>query len=342
MPPPSLFPGPYYHTPAYPQPHPYTANPLILHSGPSQQPPQIPRKVPLSSESGDHLSPDYRERQPTGHIRSISQPAGCPAPQEPIPTHRPTPPPAQSTPTRPESPVAPQESPPKHTPWICDGCMDEIAISKPRIHCVQCPDYNLCTACYQKDRVSKTHQSNHQVRRVLRTYVVSTSDMEFASSCSDPNWTIQEDYRFFHLRERNSHARFLATAIEPGHYSISLILCLKISPKLTPALIQQLDGGVLGKLRITVGFPVSRKVFLHGEYPEEGLQERLFAQKTQKEIILAASEEGAVKIEMSAVFHVPANDQSRSQIGFVLQWSEMRSFAQSDEAIMQVALIESR
>jgi hypothetical protein len=166
--------------------------------------------------------------------------------------------------------------------------------------------------------------------------------MEFASGCSDPNWTIQENCRFFHLRERNSHARFLATAVEPGHYSISLILTLKKSPQLTPALIQQLDGGVLGKLRIMVGFPVSRKVFLHGEYPEESLPERLFAQKTQKEITLTASEGGSMKIEMSAVFHVPANDPSRSQTGFVLQWSEMRSFAQSDEAIMQVALTETR
>ena len=74
-------------------------------------------------------------------------------------------------------------------------------------------------------------------------------------------------------------------------------------------LIHQLNDGVLGKLRITVGFPISRKVFVHGEYPEDDLPKKLFTQNTQKQLSLLASGGSNERIELSAVFHVSGGDQ---------------------------------
>jgi hypothetical protein len=337
MPLPRVVPGSYpYHPLTDAQSRPYTANSSVPRSGGSQPPPPIPRKVP----SSNHLNtPESHESRPVNHVRSVSQPAELPRATTPTPS-----PPVLATPVSPSprTPPVVSESRTEPSPWTCDACMDEIPTSKPRIHCLECPDYDLCNTCYRNDRTSKTHQSNHRIRRVLRTHVLPVDDMEFASGPSDPNWTMEENYRWLHLGERNSHARFLATNIKPGHYSVSIILCSKISPKLTPTLIDQLNDGVLGKLRITVGFPISRKVFVHGEYPEDDLPKKLFTQKTQKQLNLLASEGGNENIMLSAVFHVPGGDQTRSQIGFVLQWSDIISFAHSDSAIVQIALIEAR
>lgn len=47
--------------------------------------------------------------------------------------------------------------------YNCDFCSQNIAADSPRIHCITCPDYDLCANCSLGERFSKGHSLEHDV-----------------------------------------------------------------------------------------------------------------------------------------------------------------------------------
>ncbi|KAJ6451362.1 hypothetical protein C8R47DRAFT_1030825 [Mycena vitilis] len=54
------------------------------------------------------------------------------------------------------------------THFFCDVCKTSIELQDPRIHCLDCPDYDLCAKCALSGRHSDTHSVGHRTQ-VLKT-----------------------------------------------------------------------------------------------------------------------------------------------------------------------------
>jgi hypothetical protein len=228
--------------------------------------------------------------------------------------------------------------------------MVNLEISKPRIHCQGCNDYDLCTPCYQNDRVSKSHQRLHKVLRIRKTHLLTVTDLIPASEEVNPeycqegtNWTIEGDVRWLHLREFDSHARFLAMGLEPGNYAVTLTIELRLSPKLTTQVIQQLKGNPMCKLRMYVGFPEDRKKFNNEKYGEnQGLAKALFSEKSGRQVELRPNDAGIIRVSFVGALPLNVQNQNGNQVAILLQWEGMRFSSKSDDAIAQIALLEVR
>ncbi|KAJ6520716.1 hypothetical protein DFH09DRAFT_1193920 [Mycena vulgaris] len=48
--------------------------------------------------------------------------------------------------------------------FSCDGCSRSIASSAPRIHCLDCADYDLCADCAVGEQFTHTHDATHRTR----------------------------------------------------------------------------------------------------------------------------------------------------------------------------------
>jgi Zinc finger, ZZ type len=48
----------------------------------------------------------------------------------------------------------------------CDGCNLHISPEKPRLHCAQCPDYDLCANCFVLGTVTGAHLVQHQTNLI--------------------------------------------------------------------------------------------------------------------------------------------------------------------------------
>lgn len=235
--------------------------------------------------------------------------------------------------------------------WTCDACMDTISSQEPRIHCTVCDDYDLCVRCYQLDRTSKSHNSAHRVRRIKRTMVCYPDDFchpseivnpDVHSETGLPKWTIGENYtRWNHLRKVNSHDRYLVPNVSPGHYALHLYLHLKMSEKLTADLIRGLSDQNVGKLRVVVGFPKSKRDFLHTAYPEAAsLKDSLFKAYDQKELVInPVTAITLIKFPETTVFNV---NEADSEIGVLLQWTDMKGFKVCNDAIAQISIHQLR
>ena len=108
--------------------------------------------------------------------------------------------------------------------------------------------------------------------------------------------------------------------------------------------MQQLDEGLLGKLRVYAGFPKDKKAFLHEQFAEnEDLATRIFSENSGRQLDLRANSIGLIKIPFAgAVLQLDGQDSNDNHIGFMLQWEDFRSFQLLSEAIDQVAIVEIR
>lgn len=244
-------------------------------------------------------------------------------------------------------PLREEESPVNSDLWTCDFCMDGISADKPRAHCTVCDDYDLCIDCYKKDRTSKTHQAGHKMRPIIRTKLIGLDELAFPSDEVNPylppedkksNWTIDEkDIRWDNLRTTDSHDRYLATNLGAGYFRPDLVLRLKLSKHLNATTKATLSKDGIGKLRVTIGFPKSKDVFLHKSFPENAnLKSQLFTAETSTEIILRPEHEDLFRVDIGTARITI--DQPKTQLGILIQWTGMRGFANLDDPIAQIAV----
>jgi Zinc finger, ZZ type len=50
--------------------------------------------------------------------------------------------------------------------FYCDVCMQNFDRFAPRVHCLECEDYDLCQTCFKKGLVSNSHEKSHEVDAV--------------------------------------------------------------------------------------------------------------------------------------------------------------------------------
>jgi hypothetical protein len=187
------------------------------------------------------------------------------------------------------------------------------------------------------------------VKRIKRKQFLSIGDFEMASREVNPpyapggcNWTTGEGgRRLLHMRDHNSHARFLATGIESGHYNISLAIAFSLSARLSAIGRLQLSANPLGKLKIYIGWPKNRNTFLNSKFADdEDLPDKLFSQKAVRGYSMP-DEDGIFKVEFEGVtFSLDANTGA-SQIGFLLQWERSPKLTNSDDAIAKICLLQA-
>jgi hypothetical protein len=238
----------------------------------------------------------------------------------------------------------------------CDGCLNAIYRSQPRVTCTECYDYDLCISCFQLGRVSKKHKINHKVSHILSTQRLFQDDLtppretvnpEYNADKSKVNWSIQEVHtellgkqywRMLHLHGNDSHARFLTSA-KPGHFSILLHLEVNISSLLSDADRQMLQKEGLGWLRVSFGTLHNKKDFFTGRYREDAFESIAFEedalpQKLLKnywyEVVRIPAGQQIIEITSDAVLSVEGRQGSSTDLGLILQWSGVRYFEEDN------------
>lgn len=239
------------------------------------------------------------------------------------------------------------------SPWTCDGCTNIIRSSQSRVHCTECYDYDLCENCYAAKRETKDHKSTHEIHHFITTHVLLAQDLippkdivnpEHTTGWTTPNWTVEGDMRWLHLHRGNvkGHARYLATSIPPGHYVMTLIIFVKFSPRLTAAQLEDLrKDGVCG-LRVAAGFLHSKQQFFNQRYLEDGtLVQKLFSDSCQNDYVVDPSHE-VIRVEFDELYHTECNDQTDSDMGFLLQWNDTLCWDTEDDQVVSIMLAEVR
>lgn len=66
--------------------------------------------------------------------------------------------------------------------WMCYVCLKSFSTKTPRIHCLECEDYDLCAICYQQEQFSDPHAIDHRIRSSIATRDIPLSSSTFADS----------------------------------------------------------------------------------------------------------------------------------------------------------------
>jgi len=69
--------------------------------------------------------------------------------------------------------------------WGCDACGARLN-GRPRVHCLQCPDYDVCSECFHFNEVAGRHQLSH-MQKTLRPLVYPSPLSPGTSSQRSPN-----------------------------------------------------------------------------------------------------------------------------------------------------------
>ncbi|KAF3187996.1 hypothetical protein TWF788_001459 [Orbilia oligospora] len=291
----------------------------------------------------------------TSSFSSISKPAyssynsstnNSTSPTATTQASRAPPPPTPKEP-EPEPTLPPPESP--H--WICDGCRNPIYPFESRIHCLDCPDYDLCGTCHEKGKITKTHKRNHKEELIIKARQITQEQSELVIPSEvhperSPgrqfvNWTIRDERRVHHLSCHNDHARYLISSLEPGNYRVSFHLELFLVPEFTEAHIKQLGTDALGKLRVGVGYIKSKKTFFRDTFPEnKSLVGNLFEYGWYDDFNVNPMS-GLTPVKLKCIFNVEGNED-RDDVGIVFQWSEFRRFERTDKALISFSLVSAR
>ncbi|KAF3133890.1 hypothetical protein TWF703_006604 [Orbilia oligospora] len=291
----------------------------------------------------------------TSSFSSISKPAyssynsstnNSTSPTTAVQAARAPPPPTPKEP-EPEPTLPPPESP--H--WICDGCRNPIYPFESRIHCLDCPDYDLCGTCHEKGKITKTHKRNHKEELIIKARQITQEQSELVIPSEvhperSPgrqfvNWTIRDERRVHHLSCHNDHARYLISNLEPGNYRVSFHLELFLVPEFTEAHIKQLGTDALGKLRVGVGYIKSKKTFFRDTFPEnKSLVGNLFEYGWYDDFNVNPMS-GLTPVKLKCIFNVEGNED-RDDVGIVFQWSDFRRFERTDKALISFSLVSAR
>lgn len=236
--------------------------------------------------------------------------------------------------------------------WDCDVCDRELEYTSPHNVCTECEDYLLCNPCYEKGHISKSHLQTHGIRQIQTTYDFAVADFVAADEHVNPedsfgakNWTIGEsDIRWLSLRKTNHHARFMATGLERGQYYIELELHVKLSPKFAKSIKYLTAGDPLCKLKVHYGKPKDRKTFAHGRFVEDAsLATKVFSTRRHAETAVDITTDvaaiGILTISFPSnthFFRVSGDKPHSNQFGVLLQWEDVTSFTNSDDAVLQI------
>lgn len=253
----------------------------------------------------------------------------------------------------------------------CDVCMNDIRCSQSRIQCTECHDYDLCTNCFSKGRVSKQHKNSHKVSHIISTQRLFPDDLtpplevvnpEYSPDKSKVNWSIVEGpkdpaanggkegvqcWRMSHLHGNDSHARFLTSAT-PGHFAITIYFETAISTLLTQEDRQELKEEGLGWLRVSFGTLRSNKEFFTGRYredsfdhmfcAEESLPHKLLKEYWWDVVRIPLNESNMMHVMSDAVLSVEGHRDERKDLGLILQWSGVRCFKSGNEPLIKLTV----
>ncbi|KHN95717.1 Zinc finger, ZZ-type [Metarhizium album ARSEF 1941] len=250
----------------------------------------------------------------------------------------------------------------------CDACGNSVRCSQPHVECSECFDYDLCINCWQLDRISKQHKNNHRVTHILNSHIISPEDLNPPNDAVNPehtpdgsrrNWSVHtvpknsndgsqgtSDWRVTHLHGHDSHARFLASAA-PGHFAILVFLCLYISPSVSKDDLQTLQREGLGWLRISFGTLRNKKEFFHARHREDtfdsrSLEHDSLPQKLLKEywydVVRIPTAVQTLRIASDAIVSIPGHQATDVDCGLILQWSHVRCFEKSNDALVRIAV----
>ncbi|KAK6535531.1 hypothetical protein TWF694_001986 [Orbilia ellipsospora] len=266
----------------------------------------------------------------------------------------------ETTKPRAQPSQSPKESDPEPTPtlpppesphWICDACRNPIYPFDSRIHCLNCPDYDLCGNCHAMGKITKTHKRSHKEEFIIKARQITQEQNELVIPSEvhperSPgrqfvNWTIQDERRVHHLSCHDDHARYLISSLEPGNYRVSFHLDLFLVKEFTEAHIKQLGKEPLGKLRVAVGYIKNKKTFFKDEFPENmSLASRLFEFGYYDDFNVSPVS-GPTPVNLKCILSIDGTED-RDDIGIMFQWSDFRKFQSSDKALISFALISAR
>jgi hypothetical protein len=291
--------------------------------------PSFGAQNPLTDASPQQNHSNLAPNDALGHRRAVSQPVPANQQAEPV---------LNSGMTASE--------------FLCDGCRNPVPLSHPRVHCLECDDYDLCNDCFQAGKISKLHKPNHNIRHIIRSFCLRQADQELVPPGSivhpqtspgraQPNWSIEQDVRWHHLLKFNNHTRFLASSIEPGHYVITFFIEFRFSPKVVQSHLDQLGESGFGNLRLAAGTINTKQQFFKERFLEdESLVGKLLKDGFYDDYILSSG--GLGGIELNYMFSIESRPNVKAELGFVMQWSNVRSFVGSDEPFADMSLIEVR
>ena len=238
--------------------------------------------------------------------------------------------------------------------WSCDGRRPHpIANSSARMHCLDCDDYDLCGPCYEAGECSKDHKADHKAQHIIKSYSFKQSSQDLIppgdgvhpqtrAGKTQPNWSIEGEFRWHHLLGESNHARYLGPTIEPDHYQATFYIQFQFSKSLTQAHYDQLREGGFGSLHLAAGIIKSKQTFFRERFAEdESLMSNLFSCGVYETYKM---DSGAVgKFTIPVDFHVePATGGQNNVLGLVLQWLDVQSFVGSDEPLVNISLDELR
>ncbi|KAI9766755.1 MAG: hypothetical protein M1839_004772 [Geoglossum umbratile] len=247
--------------------------------------------------------------------------------------------------------------------WICDACLKTFSTKTPRIHCLECEDYDLCTLCYQRGKVSDSHSIRHRIRSSIATRDIPLSDLvlpdiaipEFSPPRKGPNWTVKDKNggTWFHLRNNPRHARFLESSVPVGAYTVALAVAFKTSAQISAKDLEQLKGTTLGKLSCVVGTPKSRRSFFRDAKPEDdSLAANLFKSGSRVNTDLkfpdnpAAAEGGGHEwsqyFELPSIVEIKSEYDSQHYMGCLMQWSNVPEFEDKSTSVLSISLVGLR
>ncbi|KAK6360209.1 hypothetical protein TWF730_006359 [Orbilia blumenaviensis] len=241
--------------------------------------------------------------------------------------------------------------PPDSPHWICDGCKNPIYPFESRIHCLDCPDYDLCGGCHEQGKITKTHKRNHKEELIVKARQITQEQSELiipsevhperSPGRQFVNWTIRDERRVHHLSCHDDHARYLISSLEPGNYRVSFQLELFLIPEFTEVHIKQLGTNPLGKLRVAVGCIKSKKTFFRDTFPENSsLMANLFDSGWYDDYTVGPTS-GVTPVKLKCIFNVDGS-HDRDDIGIVFQWSDFRRFERTDKALISFSLVTAR
>ncbi|KAF3925710.1 hypothetical protein AA313_de0204619 [Arthrobotrys entomopaga] len=268
-----------------------------------------------------------------------------------VETSKPRPQPPSQTPKEHSPGPTPTLPPPESPHWICDACKNPIYPFDSRIHCLDCPDYDLCGNCHAMGKITKTHKRNHKEEFIIKARQITQEQNELiipsevhperSPGRQFVNWVIQDERRVHHLSCHDDHARYLISNLEPGNYRVSFHLDLFLVKEFTESHIKQLGKEPLGKLRVAVGFIKNKKTFFKDIFPEDmSLASRLFDFGYFDDYNVSPVS-GPTPVNLKCILTVDGTEE-RDDVGIMFQWSEFRKFQSSDKALISFALVSAR
>ncbi|KAH8909121.1 hypothetical protein BR93DRAFT_936666 [Coniochaeta sp. PMI_546] len=249
----------------------------------------------------------------------------------------------------------------------CDGCMHGIKCSEPRVQCTVCYDYDLCIKCFQAGKETKTHKNTHKLSHILNTALIQTDDLipvkdivnpEFSADKTRTNWSISDikdentgemkSYRFIHMYDNDSHARFLTSA-RPGHYAVSVVLLVKVAADINAAGLKQLQEAGAGSLRVSLGTVKVKKDFFGAALAnedtfnstaltKESLPHRLLNHYWW-DVVQIVVDAPYLHVQSDALLNIEGDESgSLTDLGLLLQWSGCHAFASSNDPVVSISV----